>query len=122
MKPNPVKKTVEYCSSGTGFCSCYERNNEHGYGHCKKYNRDLTQPYYMDEHRPLWCTDETFVRVKIEPFIKEGKEYCFVGMCKCSALVQTGATGAQCMVSGESLSLHNDYWERPDECRKLEVE
>lgn len=69
--------------------------------------------------RPPWCTDETYVRVKIEPVVVDGEEYCFADEDgSCSHYRHLG----YCAVHKRELTMMRGLIERPEACRKLEVE
>ena len=134
MKPNPVKKTVEYCSIGGGHHCLHEvYNAKKGSVLCNKHCRTLRGGVLrfplmdIDIERPSWCTDETFVRVKVEPFIHNNTEYCrFMdgysigesnGRCN---LLPLGGTYCPCLRAHIAFDPGMTA-ERPEACRKLEV-
>lgn len=127
QKPNPVKKTVEYCNM-LGEAKCDQFNYDPGGDAiCKKYKRGLSierpngAALGHGYRRPEWCTDDTFVRVKISPAMSyEGEEYCVLGNRMCSHLFYEDSY-FRCRITLEKLQMSSVY-SRPDECRKLEVE
>jgi len=119
MKPNPVKKTVEYCKYDESNCVFYTNH------YCKKHDKSLYELIHII--RPQWCTDETIVRVQIEPVVFDSKEYCFLNSASCDQLsLRWDEVGEQqefrCAITKERGFCGGMQQERPEACRKLEVE
>jgi len=80
-------------------------------------------------HRPDFCTDTdaTFIRTPITPVDYNNKQYCFVVTDRCNCLVQVSNKEATCPIINQTLDIslmfgNGDRFERPEECKKLEVE
>lgn len=121
MKTNPVKKTVEYCNV-LGETKCDQFNYDSGGDAvCKKHKRGLS--ILGDRYRrPEWCTNETFVRVKINPLYTDlNLEYCRYHGATCNMVFHEQNGHDYCRITGDFVK-PTDPLKRPEDCRKLEVE
>lgn len=119
-KPNPIKRTVEYCYIGDGKGCRFYQNGVY----CIRYKKRLSCISSSSAlvQRPELCTDELLIKLPIAPIYYQDQQYCCRGLDLCSLLYRIDKDTVYCPILNEPiLSDTKIMLTRPKKCIESEI-